>query len=254
MTSGDQNPFSILGRSAVSNVGSRLRRYLVPILVGVGVLAIVFFITIGASLPDDGEPVPVSGEAAISLAKKIQTSVGDAPGTKSITIQVSDEEVTSFLAIASILSGQIEQAGGTGDLSQIDMLDTASATDIESWKVLIESQDGFGGILTKGIDLGVTIKDPEVKFTSAGAIVIRGYGRIGPLTVPARAVVTPAIVDGNLEFEIVEGQLGRLPLPGGISNLLADGIEKALLAGHNVATVTQIDVNQGTLTFSGTVK
>jgi hypothetical protein len=249
-----QNPFSMIGRSAVSSVGNRLRRHLVPILIGVAVLAVVFFITIGASLPDDGDPVPVSGDAAISLAKKVQTSVGTAPGTKTVTIQVTEEEVTSFLAIASLLSGQIEQAGGNGNLDQIDILEGSSTADIESWKDLIASQDGIGTILTKGIDLGVTIQDPEVKFTPAGAIIIRGYGKIGPLRVPARAVVRPAIVNGALEFEIIDGQLGRLPLPGGVSDLLGDGIEKALLAGNQIATVTQIDVGAGVLTFSGTVK
>src|SRR5690606_7478168 len=131
-------------------------------------------------LPDDGDPVPVSGEAAISLAKKAQTSVGTAPGTKSITITVTEEEVTSFLAVATILSGQIEEAGGTGDLGQIEMINKSSATDVESWKELIDSQDGIGAILTKGVDLGVTIRDPEVKFTSAGEIVVRGYGKMGP--------------------------------------------------------------------------
>ncbi len=247
------NPFAMLGRSAASSGTSWLRRRLVPILIGVAVLAVVFFVTIGASLPDDGEPVPVSGEAAISLVKKVQTSVGDAPGTKSITIQVTDEEVTSFLAIATLLSGQIEDAGGTGDLGQIDMINKSSTTDVASWKELIDSQDGIGSILTKGMDLGVTIRDPEVKFTSAGEIIMRGYGKMGPLSVPARAVVVPEIVNGNLELEIIEGQLGRLPLPGGLADLIADGIEKALLAGHSVVSVTRIDVAQGTLTFSGTV-
>ncbi|MCZ7533135.1 MAG: hypothetical protein M5U23_06995 [Acidimicrobiia bacterium] len=255
MTTDDQNRnlFSMFGRSAASTGASWLRRRLVPILIVVGVVAVVFFFTIGASLPDDGDPVPVSGEAAISLVKKVQAAVGDAPGTKSITIQVTDEEVTSFLAIATLLSGQIEDAGGTGDLGQIDLINTSSTTDIASWKELIDSQNGIGGILTRGMDLGVTIRDPEVKFTSAGEIIIRGYGKMGPLSVPARAVVMPEIVDGNLKLEIVEGQLGRLPLPGGVSNLLADGIEKALLAGHEVASVTRIDVSQGTLTVSGTV-
>lgn len=249
-----QNPFSMLGRSAVRSVGGRLRRHLVPILIAAGVLAVVFFITIGASLPDDGGPVPVSGDAALALAQKVQASIGDAPGTKSVTIHVTEQEVTSFLAIASLLSGQIQDAGGSGDLGQIDILTSSQGADLASWQDLIDSQGGLGTILTKGIDLGLAIRDPEVRFTDNGEIIVRGYGKIGPLSVPARAVVAPHIVDGALEFDVLEGQLGRLPLPGGISNLLSDGIEKALLAGHNVATVTQIDVDQGTLTFSGTVR
>ncbi|KAA3641578.1 MAG: hypothetical protein DWP92_00980 [Armatimonadetes bacterium] len=250
----NQNLFSMLGRSAASTGTSWLRRRMIPILIVVAVVAVVFFITIGASLPDDGDPVPVSGEAAMSLVKKVQKSVGDAPGTKSIAIEVTDQEVTSFLAIATLLSGQIEDAGGTGDLGQIGMINrNSSTTDIASWKELIDSQDGIGSILTKGMDLGVTIRDPEVKFTSSGEIIIRGYGKIGPLSVPARAVVAPRIVNGNIEFEIIEGQLGRLPLPGGVSNLVAAGIEKALLAGHSIASVNRIDVSQGTLAFSGTV-
>jgi len=256
MTSGNynQNPFSNIGRGIGSGILAKIKRHMTPIIIGVVVLAAVFFITIGASLPDDGEPIAVSGDAAISLANKIKTSVGDAPGTKTVTISVTDQEVTSFLAIASLLSGQIQQQGGSGNLNQIDILGSSSEADVASWQDLINSQGGFGSILTKGIELGVTIKDPEVRFTGEGAIIVRGYGKIGPLSVPARAVVVPRIVDGALELEIIEGQLGRLPLPGGMSNLVADGIEKALLAGRNVATVSQLDVSNGVVVFTGTVR
>lgn len=240
--------------AAFRRIGGFIRRRIVPIAIGFAILAIVFFATVGASLPDDGEPIVVSEDAALSLANKVAGAVGDAPGTKSIDIVVTDTEVTSLLSIAALLSDDIQAAGGTGDLSEIGRLGvggTESPASVPSWTELIESQDGFGSILTRGLDLRLAIRNPEVRFTRSGAIIIRGHGGIGPLSMPARAVVVPQVVDGALEFEVVEGQLGRLPMPGGVANVAADAIERALLAGYNVAHVERIDVDAGSLHFVG---
>ncbi len=245
----------IIGGMVATSFWGFLRRRLIAILVIVAVLVGVLFLITGATLPDDGEPIPVVAEDALAFARKVADSVGDAAGTKQVTITVTEGEVTSFLAIASVLSAQLKEAGGSGDLGELsdlgDEIPGGDLLSVEGWKELIESEDGLGTIFTRGLDLRITIRDPEVRFTADGEIVVRGTGRLAFLSIPARIVVVPNIVNDQLTFEVVEGQLGRLPLPGGIANLVADAIERALLAGHSVASVDEIEVNQGSLSFTG---
>lgn len=243
-------------RSASSSRFTRwVRRRIVPIILVVAVIAAAAFVTTGATLPDDGEPVPVSADNALAFATNIAESVGDAPGAKTVSISVTESEVTSFLAIASLLSNGIEDAGGTGDLGELSDMNvgfpSVEGIAVEDWQSLVESQSGLGSILTRGMDLRFTIRDPEVRFTRSGEVIVRGYGKVAFVSVPARVVVVPNVVDGQVEFDLVEGQLGRLPLPGGVADLVSVGIERALLAGHDIASVEQIVVTEGSLRFVG---
>jgi len=52
----------------------------------------------------------------------------------------------------------------------------------------------------------------------------------------------------------VEGQLGPLPVPALIFDMLGRGIAAALMAGQEVAEITEIRVAAGTFTLSGRVK
>jgi hypothetical protein len=235
-----------------------VRRRIVPIVVVVAAIAAAIFITTGATLPDDGEPIPVSGDAALSFAEKIVDSADSAGSSKTLTITVTDTEVTSFLAIASLLSGDLEDLGGTGDLSELVDLGGAipdtEGTSVEGWSDLVASQNGVGSILTRGLDLRFAIRDPEVRFTSDGEIIVRGYGKLAFVSVPARIVVVPMVEDDQVTFELVEGQLGRLPLPGSVADLAEKAIERALLAGYDFAAVDEIDVSEGSLRFVGSLQ
>lgn len=74
------------------------------------------------------------------------------------------------------------------------------------------------------------------------------------MSIPARIVVTPRIVDGGVEFDLVEGQFGRLPLPGAMADLVEGAIERALPAGHSIAAVDDIEVAEGSLRFVGSLQ
>ncbi|MEA3501277.1 MAG: hypothetical protein U9R47_00765, partial [Actinomycetota bacterium] len=75
-----------------SGIGNRLtgflRRRMVPILVGVAVLVGFFFVTTGASLPDDGEPIPISADDALVFARNLADAAGDVPGTRAVDLTV----------------------------------------------------------------------------------------------------------------------------------------------------------------------
>lgn len=230
-----------------------IRRRIIPIAIVLAVLAVFFVVTTGSSLPDDGPAIPVSADDALAFATKVADAAKDAAGTKTVSLVVTDEEVTSFLAIASLLSGELVAAGGSGDLSDLTRLGDAipDSERASGWTDLVESQGGLGTVLTRGLDLRVAIREPEVRFTPGGEVIIRGYGRLAFVSVPARLVVKPQIVDGQVDFQLVEGQFGRLPLPGAMANLAESAIERALLAGYDIASVEQISVSDGTMRFVG---
>jgi len=62
------------------------------------------------------------------------------------------------------------------------------------------------------------------------------------------------VPDEQVTFELVEGQPGRLPLPGGIADLAEKGIERALLAGYDIVTVDEIELSQGSFRFAGSLQ
>ena len=251
-----------------------LRRRLVPILIVVVLVIAVLWFVSGGTLPDDGEPIPVSADDALALAEHIADAVGDVPGQNRVELLVTDREVTSFLAIVSVLRDGLEEAGGTGSLEQLPDLEnqisdlpalledlanrredveTDEPLSLDKWRELIDSEDGLGQVFTRGLDLSISIKEPEVRFREDGSIVVRGYGRWLLFNVPARIVVQPEIVGDQVQFEVVEGQFGRLPVPGFLSNLASIIIERALLAGHEFASVEVIEVGDGTMRFTGSI-
>jgi hypothetical protein len=81
-----------------------------------------------------------------------------------VSLNVSERQVTSLLVIASLLSSGIRGCRGTGDLSELAGIDAALSSaaypEVEGWSDLVESQNGLGTILTKGLDLCFTIRDP----------------------------------------------------------------------------------------------
>lgn len=58
------------------------------------------------------------------------------------------------------------------------------------------------------------------------------------------------VVAGELDFDFIEGQLGRVGLSEPLFQLVADGLERLLLAGNDIAEVTSVNINDGVMTFS----
>ncbi len=76
------------------------RRVAWPMLVGLLLGACVGSET-AATLPDDGPAVPVSKAAATRLFQKVISAVESAATTQSLEFTVTDEEVTSALALGA---------------------------------------------------------------------------------------------------------------------------------------------------------
>lgn len=200
----------------------------------------------GPTLPDEGPPVPVSKEAATRLFEKVLGALESAALTKSVQFAVTDEEVTSALALGAqyvaftpagpVIQGLPGSPGGQ------------SAPGLEGLGQAGSGADDGGFSLS---NLSLKIESPQVRFTSDGQMIVEGYGRIGSWRQPLRVVTAPRASDGELDLQFVEGQIGGLPLPAFIFNPIGKALAALILAGSDSVQVHEIRIQQGTMTVSG---
>ncbi len=229
-------------------------------------MLVYLFISTDSALPDDGPPVPVSSEAALSFLGKITDGAQRAGSGVEIGLTVTQEEVTSFLAVGAKLAELAErldqpsledlavsdQPVGLGDLTELLTGDDSGPFDFTTWRGLLRERGRLGlpALDPSRFALGLRFRNPEVRFLANGQVIVRGEARIFFLGFPARVVVVPKASAGELGFDFVEGQLGRLSVPEGVVDLVADGLVQAILAGQDYASIDEIAVGDGTLTLS----
>ena len=210
--------------------------------------------------PDDGPSPPVSRTAAFSLLRKAMAAAQRATETKTLSITVTDAEVTSFLNIRRELT---EELGNVG-LDQLDQLEEfedlfpegalpegalPEGVDIETWRRLLGTDNEPGEGLLRRLRPG--LRDAAVYFRANGQIIARGHLAFLRWRIPARVVLAPKTSDGELVFDFVEGQVDRYKMPEFVFDLIGKGLAEALMLGQEYAEITQIQVSGGTFTLSG---
>ena len=208
-----------------------------------------------AELPDDGPPIATSPDAARQFLSKITDASRTGVETGQFTLTVTQEEVTSFVQVGADLAEQLQQAGNLEtleDLAQLRDLEGLEGLEgLEQWQALARQREGLPKIRLPDLSLRLGIREPEVRFLANGQIVVRGYGQLRTLRQPLRAVIAPQVSDGELVLDFVEGNLGPVPLPEPLIDLLGKGLLQVILLGQDVAEVTRIDVAEGVLTLGG---
>jgi hypothetical protein len=205
--------------------------------------------------PDDGPAPPVSRTAAFSFLRKAMSAAQGATETKTLSITVTDAEVTSFLNIRRELTQELGNMG-VGQLGQLegfdDMLpegDLPEGVDIETLRRLLGTDEGPGEGLLRRLRPG--LREPAVYFRANGQIIARGHLAFLRWRVPIRVVLAPKTSDGELVFDFVEGQVDRFKMPEIVFDLIGKGVAEALMLGQEYAEITQIQVSGGTFTLSG---
>jgi len=208
-----------------------------------------------ATLPDDGPPIATSREGAQQFLTKITTAAQSGTENNQITLTVTQEEVTSFLVVGAELADQLQEKASLENLEDLADLENLEGLEeipgIQEWQNLAKQREGLPRIGLPNLSLRLGIEEPEVRFQGSGQVIVRGYARVRNLRQPARIVVAPKAEDGELSFDFVEGQVGRLPLPKGLFDLVAQALVRAILMGQDFAEITRIEVTEGTLTLSG---
>jgi hypothetical protein len=202
-----------------------------------------------AELPSDGPPIPVSQAAAARFVEKV-TAVGESAAvTKSLDLTVTQEEVTSFLGISSQIAEQMEElnASGIQGLQQLEGSPEFQAIEgLPEWLELLQGRE-----LLSDLSLRLGIHEPQVYFKGNGQIIIRGYVEALGQRQPLRLVLAPQASDGEVIMDFVEGKLGPVSVPEALIDQLGLGLAKLLVAGDEFVRVSEISVDNGTLTVRG---
>ena len=235
--------------------------------------------TAEAALPDDGPAPAVSGAAALRFIRKSATAGQQLADRKTFTLVLTEKEVTSFLNVRAEVMRQVQTQGmaqiqnlegveGLEDMRSLEDFEALAGLEglgdlgIEGVDVSLlrrlflgrDRMDGRGGGLLARLGLRLGLREPSVRFRGNGRVIARGTLTLLRWQWPARFVLAPHAAEGEMVFDFVEGQLGPLPVPEVVFDLLGQGIAAALMAGQEVAEITQIRVEAGTLTVSGRVQ
>jgi hypothetical protein len=208
-----------------------------------------------AELPSDGAPIATSPQAAARFVQKLNTAGERAVDTRQLSLTVTESEVTSFLNLASLLTGQVPGLASLESLDGVPALQgTGEAAQLTEWLDLLRTQEGLKDLDPSNLSLRLGIKEPEVRFKANGQIVVRGYVSVLFWRWPIRVVVAPRASQGELVLDFVEGRLGRIGMPEVVFDLLGKGVARAILAGREFAEVSQLRVDAGQLVITGRYK
>jgi len=165
-------------------------------------------------------------------------------------LALTDAEVTSFLGIRAELTRDLEKVG-IEQIGRIEGLEELGGGDlnIEAWRGLFGTDGQPRERLIPKLRIG--LREPQVHFKADGRVIARGYLALLKWRISVRVVVAPRAVEGEIELDFVEGQIGPVKAPELIFDLLGKGIAELLLAGQAYAEITQIQVEAGILTISG---
>jgi hypothetical protein len=203
-----------------------------------------------AELPDDGPPPPTSAASAGRFLQKLSAAGEGAADTGRFTLTVTDEEVTSFLNVGTVLSRRLGDLP-IQDLEQLRDIPELEGIDLETYRDLLGDGGSIPALGDDGLGLRLTIQAPRVYFLGDGRMIVRGKARFLVVSLPIRVVAAPRASQGELVLDFVEGQLGPVPMPEILFDYVGKGLARALLAGREVAEITEIRVNDGVLTVSG---
>ena len=204
-----------------------------------------------AELPDDGPPPPTSTAAARRFAEKAVAAGESVGGAGYFTLNLTEEEVTSFLNIGVVLLQRfqsvplenLEQLQGIPDLEGID--------ELGKWQELLNQRERLPELGGGRLRLRLRIEEPAVHFRGNGHIIVRGSIRFLIVNLPVRIVAAPRASGGEIVLDFIEGQLGPAPMPEFVFDYLGRQLSRAILAGREYGEITEIRVGDGILTISG---
>jgi hypothetical protein len=178
-----------------------------------------------------------------------------------LSFSITQEEATSALAYATSLSALTQGIPAIDGLPGLEGFDPDDFSDgqlpdglgpLEGLGQAFDGSSGDdGGILP---DLRLLLVEPQVYFKADGRLILRGALSLWRWQLPLRLVLAPRAAAGELEFDFVEGQLGRLPMPAFLFDPLGQLLAHSLLAGQDFAEISYLQVSEGQLDFTGVLR
>lgn len=199
-------------------------------------------------LPDDGPPIVVSEAAAIRFVEKVTAAGRAAADSGSLTLSITQEEITSFLAIGTRLAERVQDIQTLENLEQLEGVEGVEG--FEEFRRLAGEREGLPDLQLPDLSLRLALREPQIFFKDNGQIVIRGFGEVRGRRQPLRIVTAPRAGGGELVLDFVEGTLGPLPVPEAVFDVVGQGLARVILAGQDYGEITEIQVGGGVLTIN----
>lgn len=247
----------------------------------IGVLVMLLSVTtcssgveVAALAEEYGPPVPATREAALGFVTRTSAAFREAPTTRRLSFQVTESEATSALSLGLMIpelmlamqSMTQDEVQAFDDLAELRDHLRSRATrggagaapagaPLSGTPLSGVSMEGYGSAFSERVrsvlDPRLRSGDVQVRFTPAGEVVVAGYVQAWRWKQPALLVFAPRARSGELELEFRRGQLGRLPAPRWAFNGLGRLAASLVLKGRDYAEISQLTVEDGTLSFTG---
>ena len=229
-------------------------RFLVLALLAVFVMAGCAGGTVRGNGQPEDEPVATSPEAARSFVEKVMVTGEEGADGDEVTLTVTQEEISSFLDLASRVARQAA-AQGVDSVSDLEQMDPEAlpegAEDLPELLAELRAQGYVPDMELPDLEFWSRIYEPRVRFDSNGQMVVTGDVDLLGFRQPVRIVAVPRPEGDKVFLTFVEGNIGPLPVPAWLADQLITNTDALLLMGQDYADISDVTVNEGELSVTG---
>lgn len=237
--------------------GRLFRRFALGLLIVVGSVATCSFGVEPSQLTASyGDPVPATTEDARRVLTRGVETLQRAPQSGRVRLTLTEAEATSALGLGMMLPEMMQAAGRIPEeeireIQDLDVLRARVREEAERQREEMAERLGFFERILLAVDPKIRTGDVQVRFEEGGEVVVAGYVQAWRFRQPGIFVVAPRAAAGELDFDFVSGRVGRLPLPELVFDWVGKALATVILLGDGYAEVSEITVEDGTLTFEG---
>ena len=211
----------------------------------------------GAAVGGNGQPEPAietSPEAARTFVEKVVATGEEGADGDEVTLAVTQEEVSSFLDLASRVA-RVAAAQGADSLSDVERMDPATlpegAEELPELLAMLRAEGNLPDVELPDLEFWSRIVEPRVRFEGDGEMVVTGRVDLLGFQQPVRIVAVPrpdAALDKGQEHPVA---FGPVPLPTWLANQLVTNVDALLVMGQDYASVSDVTVTEGELSVTG---
>ncbi len=202
----------------------------------------------------DEEAVQTSPEAARSFVEKVVATGQEGADGSAVTLTVTEEEVSSFLDLASKVAREAA-AQGADSLSDLERMDPDTlpegAEELPQLLRELRTEGDVPDVQLPNLEIWSRIAVPRVHFAGNGQIVVAGLVDILGFPQQVRIVAVPRTEGDKVLLTFVEGRIGRLPMPTWLANQLITNVDDLVVLGQDYAGISDVVVTEGEMTVTG---
>jgi|GEM_PF-2354060 len=211
----------------------------------------------GGAVGGNGQPEPVvetSPEAARTFVEKVVATGEEGADGDEVTLAVTQEEVSSFLDLASRVA-RVAAAQGADSLSDVEQMDPATlpqgAEELPELLAMLRAEGNLPDVELPDLEFWSRIVEPRVRFEGDGEMVVTGRVDLLGFQQPVRIVAVPRPEGNRVFLTFVEGSIGPVPMPAWLADQLVTNVDALMLMGQDYASVSDVTVTEGELSVTG---